>query len=126
MPQTNFLFYKGPVGQLRLSRQVEDKDDPVPGAPIASMDQMTRIEEGKTIMVEASVTPIGMAFREGEKLRMRIGGRDDKVFPPVDQATLDVDGLRDVNENAIVQLDCGMEDKSWGSYIIVPLLETSG
>lgn len=120
-PETNVLFYNGPTGQVRVSRRALQEDGVVPGLPVHSMKEYLPVSEGEIVHVEPGLTPIGMRFSAGEKLRVRISGVDKTVLPPVDQATLEVEGVEDINEFVTVVLHSGLADLA-GSYLTLPVL----
>lgn len=114
----NFHFYEDPKGRHRLSRSLEGTaaDETV----TASMCEYRPVKEGESRVVSVGMTPTGMIFRKGEKLRVKISGVDETVYPPIDQATLDVRGLKDVDLGVSVELHCGLRDVGKGSYFTLP------
>jgi hypothetical protein len=79
-PDTNVLFYKGPPGQVRVSRRALVKDSAVHGLPVYSMKEHLPVTEGEIVHVEPGITPIGMRFSAGEVLRVSISGVDKLCF----------------------------------------------
>ena len=63
-----------------------------------------------------------MEFPQGQKLRVKGCGIDLNAFPPIDQATLEVEGVDNVNEQGVVTLHCGRKGNS-GSYILFPIVD---
>jgi len=93
----------------------------VPGLPVHSMKQYLLISEGDIVQVEPGLTPIGMRFTTGEKLRVRISGVDRTVLPPVDQATLEVEEAEDINQAVTVTIHGGLANMA-GSFLVLPVL----
>ncbi|KAH6989606.1 Alpha/Beta hydrolase protein [Ilyonectria sp. MPI-CAGE-AT-0026] len=117
------LFYKGPKGQIRVSRRTQEPDHQVPGLPTFRMDEYHPLSENEIVQVQVPLTPIGMRFSKGEKFKIRLSGINRSVYPPVDQASLTVEGLEDININATVSLHTGLEG-DLESYIILPCIQT--
>ncbi|KAJ6020711.1 hypothetical protein N7540_006215 [Penicillium herquei] len=120
-PDTNVLFYKGPVGQIRLSRRVLEKEHAVPGFKTSDMKQYNPVQGGEIVILQPPVTPIGMEFSAGEALRVHVSGTNTSVFPPIDQGTLTVQGLEDLNKDGVVTIHCGSNSEG-DSYITLPIL----
>jgi predicted acyl esterase len=118
-PETNMLFYKGPTGQVRVSRRALQEDQAVPGFPVHSMKEYLPVAEGEIVQVQPCLTPIGIKFCAGEKLRVRISGVGKTVLPPVDQAISEVESVEDINDSVTVVLHSGLADMA-GSFIILP------
>ncbi len=119
-PDTNVLFYKGPTGQVRVSRRMHE-DEEVPGLPVYSMKEYRPITQGEIVQVQPGLTPVGMRFRAGERLRIHVSGVDKTILPPVDQATLEVEGVEDINESVTVVIHSGLGDMT-GSFVTLPVL----
>lgn len=85
------------------------------------MKEYQPLKEGEIVQIQVGLTPIGMRFAAGEKLQVRIPGVDRSVFPPVDQATLEVEDVENINEVVTVVLHSGLTD-ALSSYIILPML----
>ncbi|KAF7556693.1 hypothetical protein G7Z17_g1195 [Cylindrodendrum hubeiense] len=113
------LFYKGPKGQVRLSRRIQEPDHQVPGLPTYRMDEYHPLDEKEIVQIQAPLTPIGMRFSKGEKFKIRLGGIDKSIYPPVDQATLTVENVEDININGTVSLHTGLGG-NLESYLILP------
>lgn len=82
-----------------VSRRVLQEDEAVSGLPVHSMKECVPTAEDGVVQVEPWLTPIGMRFSAGEKLLIRISGVVKTVLSPVDQATLEVEGVEDINES---------------------------
>ncbi|ETS82448.1 hypothetical protein PFICI_04324 [Pestalotiopsis fici W106-1] len=119
-PDAGALFYAGPTGQLRLSRRQQMPDHQVPGFPTFRMDKYAPLPPNQVVPIQIPMTPIGMRFSRGETLEIRVSGTNSAVFPPVDQATLDVQGLTDVNEHAVITLHLGEE-----SHVSLPVIPSA-
>lgn len=61
------------------------------------MKQYNPVESGEVVILQPSLTPIGMEFSAGEALRVHISGKNTSVFPPIDQGTLTVEEGEDLN-----------------------------
>ncbi|KAK5994366.1 Cocaine esterase [Cladobotryum mycophilum] len=122
--QVKVLFYEGPKGQVRISHRETDPKLSCPGFPISRLDKRSPVRASEVAQVQLPLTPIGMRFAAGEKLEVRISLSDDSVMPPVDQASLTVEGLEDYNKDAV--LTCHSGPETGGGYIILPVLETAG
>ena len=123
--KTNVLFYNGPSGRIRVSRRIPDPGLSLPRFPVQRMEEFHPVTEGEIVEVKPPMTPIGMKFRAGERLRVKICGFDRSTFPPVDQATLEVDEGEIENPNrsgGVVTVHCGL-DYGLASYIIVPVVD---
>jgi len=92
----------------------------VPGFPTQRLDVSQPVVEGQVVQVEPLFAPIGMRFRKGEGLRVRICGVDEHTFPPVDQAILEVPEVENLNAKGDVMIHCGVENEG-GSYIVLPV-----
>jgi predicted acyl esterase len=104
-----------------VSRRALVKDSAVHGLPVYSVKEHLPVTEGEIVHVEPGITPIGMRFSTGEVLRVCISGVDKTVLLPVDQASLEVEGVEDANESVTVVLHGGLHD-SQGSYMTLPVL----
>ena len=120
-PEAGALFYSGPKGQIRVSRRVLDREGEVPGFPVSRLEEYHPVNEGEIVAVQPMLTPIGMTFRKGEKLRLRVGGTDRSVFPPVDQATLTVLDLPHINARGQVSIHSGLAG-TLNSWIELPVI----
>lgn len=117
------LFYRGPKGQVRVSRRMLEHRGEIPGFPVTRMEEYHPVTEAEMVTVQPPMSPIGMVFRKGEKLKVRFGGVDKSVFPPVDQATLTVDDeLPSVNARGHVTIYSGYDGESSDSWIDLPVL----
>jgi uncharacterized protein len=117
------LFYKGPRGQLRLSRRLQSTGHQVPGFPTFRMDISSPIIEDEIIPVQVPMLPMGMQFSKGETIRVRVSGIDRSVFPPVDQATLTVNDIKNVNASGVVSLHTGLNKHE--SSLELPMISSS-
>lgn len=82
------------------------------------MDEYHPLSAGEVVQVKPTMTPIGMSFAEGESLRVRLIGIDQGVYPPVDQSTLTVEGLEQVNDRGSIVLHSHAEG-DLESYIVL-------
>jgi len=57
-----------------------------------------------------------------EKLRVKGCDIDLNAFPLIDQATLEVEGVENFNEQGVVTLHCGRKDNS-GSCTLLPVVD---
>jgi len=85
------------------------------------MGEYNPVGEGEIVEVTAVCTPISMEFPQGEKLRVKGCGIDLNTFSPIDQATLEVGGVENVNEQGVVTLHCGRKGNS-DSCILLPVV----
>ncbi|KAF2014630.1 alpha/beta-hydrolase [Aaosphaeria arxii CBS 175.79] len=106
--ELGLLFYKGPNGSARLSRRTLREEISRPGFPAPDLSQSKPVKEGQIETVQVPITPMGMLFRAGDRLRVTFSGLDPAIFPPVDQSTLQTaDGdhvSTSVNKDVKVQL----------------------
>lgn len=122
-PEAGALFYNGPKGQIRVSRRVFEREGEVPGFPVSRLEEYHPVNEGEIVAVQPMLAPIEMTFRNGEKLRLRLGGTDRSVFPPVDQATLTVQDLPCINAHGQVSVHTGLSG-ALQSWIELPVIKT--
>lgn len=122
-PDAGALFYNGPKGQIRVSRRVLEHEGEVPGFPVSRLEEYHPVSEGEVVAVQPMLAPIGMTFRKGEKLRLRVGGTDRSVFPPIAQATLTVQNLSDINSHGQVYIHTGLAG-TLQSWIELPVIKT--
>ena len=78
--------------------------------------------EGEIVEVTRVCMPISMKFPQGKKLRVKGCGIDLNTYPPIDQATLEVGGVENVNEQGVATLHCGRKDNS-DSCILLPVVD---
>jgi hypothetical protein len=86
------------------------------------MKEYNPVGGGQIIEVTPICTPISMKFPQGEKLGVKGCGIDLNAFPLIDQATLEVEGVENANEQGVVTLHCGRKGNS-GSYILLPIVD---
>lgn len=112
VPVTSLLKYSGPWGKIHVSRRSMVEDEKAPGMPICRMDTVMPLEDGQIDIVKVPMVPMGMRFAAGEKLRVVLSGKDKEVYPPVDQATLQVVDVPDPNSGGVeVEIHAGLESK---------------
>lgn len=117
------IFYSGPVGRIRLSRRVLDETVSKPGFPIQRLDVSHPVEQGQVVTAVPPMTPIGMVFYKGEKLKLRIGGQDSVQIPALDKLGPAPPNIPNINEKAQVTIHGGQPNGS-GSYIVLPVMRT--
>jgi predicted acyl esterase len=112
IPQTSLLKYSGPWGKINVARRLMIDEGGALGMPICRMDVETPLQEGQIDIVKVPMVPMGMRFTAGEKLRIIVSGKNKDVFPPVDQATLQVVDIPDHNSGGVeVEIHAGLESK---------------
>ena len=117
----NVIFYEGPSGRIRVSRRFVDEKASTPGFQIQKLDAENPVKEGEIVRISLAMLPIGMKFFAGEKLRLRISGKDPVEFPPVDKLGPKAPDLPNPNAKVSVTVYGGGNDGR-GSYIVLPHL----
>jgi putative CocE/NonD family hydrolase len=77
------IFEDGPValGWLRLSQRQLDQTQTTEFLPVLAHRQSLKVEPGEVIEADIEVLPSGTQFAVGERLRLRITGRDGRTYP---------------------------------------------
>ena len=115
---TKGAHFSGPRGCIRLSRRFEDTANAVTGLPIMDMTKgPEKVPEDEVLVVRPPIVPIGMRFWKGEKVRVRISAVDERALPPMDRATLTVEGIEEMNKTGKVTVVCGGVDSARSSWV---------
>lgn len=119
---TKGAHFSGPRGCIRLSRRHQDTAHMVPGLPIMDMTREAEaLQEGQVMVVNPPVVPIGMRFWRGESVRVRISAVDERALPPMDRATLTVEGIEELNKTGSVTVHCGGKNFESSSWVKLPV-----
>jgi hypothetical protein len=111
------LLYKGPYGCVRVSSLPGTQKElggasGMPSYPIGGAKRM--LVEGEVVEVRPCVAPMGMRFKKGERLRVRVRGRDDRAFPGLDGALeLSAEDKRELIDDGDVKVHFGGVEASW-------------
>lgn len=122
------LRYKGPRGQIRVSRRLDNSNQSYQaGGQTWRPDTYRPVAEGEAVLLEPRLTPIGMRFKAGEKLRVRIGGTDRTVYPHVPLSTLVVQGTpymtKAINKEVKFTVHCGRDGQgNVASHVVLPVI----
>lgn len=118
---TKGAHFMGPRGCVRLSRRFEETANAVPGLPTMDMTKEPEpVPDCEVLVVRPPIVPIGMRFWKNERVRVRISAVDERALPPMDRATLTVEGIEEMNKEGSVTLFCGGEDSAKSSWVKVP------
>ncbi|MET9558449.1 CocE/NonD family hydrolase [Streptomyces sp. NPDC006645] len=71
----SILRYKGTDGRLRVSMRHLDEELSTQDVPAHSFDRAEKLSPGEVVDVEIDLLPVGLAFHQGEQLRLVISGR---------------------------------------------------
>ncbi|MBO0432065.1 CocE/NonD family hydrolase [Enterococcus sp. DIV0660C] len=106
------LRYKGAWGRLRASMRQLDRKVATDEIPAYSFDQVEKIKPGEIVELEIVLSPIGLAYKTGETLRVVISTKDElgSVMPGTPGCTPDNQGLHILHTGG-----------EYASYIQLPL-----
>lgn len=127
--ETHAIMYQGPRGQIRVSRRLDNSNQSyLAGGQTWRPDTYRPVAEGEVVCLEPRMTPIGMRFKAGEKLSVRIGGVDRTVYPHVPMSTLAVQETpymtKAVNEKVNFTIHCGRSGQGDEiSRVVLPVIQ---
>lgn len=114
------FIYKGPWGYNRVSNRKLREDRLESGVTVARLDVSEPVAKGQLVTLHPGISPIGMVFSKGEKLRVRISGAREALMPPF-PGSLTLENVPEYNATGEFTVHTG-ETEEGSSYLVLPFL----
>ncbi len=110
------LRYKGAWGRLRASMRQLDSKLTTEEIPAYSFNQVEKLAQGEIVELEIALSPIGLAYKAGETLRVVISTKDElgSVMPGTPGCTPDNQGTHILHTGG-----------EYASYLQLPVMQIS-
>lgn len=110
------LRYKGAWGRLRASMRQLDSKLTTEEIPAYSFKQVEKLAQGEIVELEIALSPIGLAYKAGETLRVVISTKDElgSVMPGTPGCTPDNQGTHILHTGG-----------EYASYLQLPVMQIS-
>ena len=106
-------FNSGPSGMLRASHRALDVEKSTEFQPIYRHDKEEMLKSGEAVLLDIAIWPYGMVVKEGEELRLTVGGVNTRQHLRPDDVR---SKLRNTGRHVV---HTGV---NWESYLLLPMI----